>query len=45
MVFTNLPGSTYTVQVMIAYYLLALFAGLVTIFGRAGAIGKPSAPS
>ncbi len=45
MVFTNLPGSTYMVQIMIAYYLPTLFAGLVTIFGRAGAIGKPSAPS
>jgi hypothetical protein len=45
MLFTNLPGSTYMVQVMIAYYLLTLCAGLVTIFGRAGAIGKPSAPS
>ncbi len=45
MVFTNLPGSTYMVEVMIEYYLLALCAGLVTIFSRARAIGKPSAPS
>jgi len=39
MTFTGLPGSGSVFQVTIAYYLLALVAGLVILFGRAKELG------
>jgi hypothetical protein len=42
MIVTGLPGGAFVPQVVVAYYLLAVIAGLVTIFGRAGDLQKQS---